>query len=148
VATVKLKDDGDVAALSAEVDLTHSWAGDVTIVLSHGGVSVTLFDQWPGDGSLSSNFDGKYTFVAAGDAFSKLGDNVTIPSGNYTSLDPLSAFAGLASGGDWTVTVSDNCLGDKGTLKGFVMHVSSTCMGSDSCSGTCNSGECICTAPP
>lgn len=148
VSTVALEDEGNVSNVSAEVTLSHTYAGDLTIVLEHDGVSVTLFDQFPGDGSLSSNFDGPYTFLAEGAAFEKLGNDATIPSGNYASLSPLAAFAGHPSAGVWTLTVSDNCRGDKGMLEGFVLDVSSTCTGAASCSGVCNSGECMCLVPP
>ncbi|HEX5098913.1 MAG TPA: proprotein convertase P-domain-containing protein [Polyangiaceae bacterium] len=148
VSSVTLEDEGNVSNLSVAVTLEHSWGGDLTLVLAHAGVSVTLYDQFPGDRSQAANFDGTYTFAAEGDAFVKLDTAVTIPSGTYQSLKPLSAFAGIPSAGEWTLTVSDGCHGDKGTLQEFSLSVSSTCTDAASCNGTCNSGECMCLIPP
>ncbi|HWP05947.1 MAG TPA: proprotein convertase P-domain-containing protein [Polyangiaceae bacterium] len=147
-STVTLEDEGNVSSLTVAVTLEHSWGGDLTLVLAHDGVSVTLFDQFPGDGSLAANFSGTYVFAGSGDVFTKLDTDTTIPVGTYQSLNPLTPFAGHPSAGDWTLTVSDGCHGDKGTLEGFVLNVSSTCTGAATCSGTCIAGACMCLIPP
>jgi len=149
VSVVSLSDTGNVVWVTAELDLEHTWGGDVTVKLEHAGVSVTLLDRFPGDGSLSSNFSGTYTFAAAGRQFEKLDTDLIIPSDTYASLESLAPFTGLAASGDWTLTVSDGCHDDRGTLWGWRLHVGSSCTDATTmCNGACEGGACICTPLP
>ena len=72
-------------------NLSHNWAGDLTITLTHGGITGTVVDRvgrygnGAGDGS---NYNGTYGFNNgfAGDlwaASSSPGALGTIPGGNY-----------------------------------------------------------------
>lgn len=149
VSTVELEGVGDVVWLQAEVSLQHEWAGDLTVQLEHDGTVVRLFDRFPGDGSLSSDFDGTYVFAATGLPFEKLGADAKIPDGTYASLDSLDVFTGKAAEGAWTLTVSDGCHDDKGSMNGWILRVGAACMGADTmCSGACNLGVCECSASP
>jgi len=149
VSTVQLHGVENVVWVEAEVGLEHPWAGDLTIQLEHNGVAVKLFDRFPGDGSLSSDFYGYYVFAATGQAFAQLGGNVAIPEDTYASLDSLDAFAGMAAEGEWKLSVSDYCHDDKGTLVGWTLRVGGTCVGEDTmCSGACRQGVCECLPTP
>jgi subtilisin-like proprotein convertase family protein len=147
VSVVSLADTGNVVWVTAELDLEHPYAGDISVELAHGGASVTLLDRFPGDGSLSSNFAGTYTFALTGRMFEQLGTDATIPSDVYASLESLDAFKGLPAAGDWTLTVSDWCHDDKGTLWGWRLQVGSSCTGASACAGTCDVGVCECGVP-
>lgn len=47
------------------------------------------------------------------------GFGLTIPAGNYASVQPLSNLVGCPTNGVWTLTVIDNWAADDGTLFGF-----------------------------
>lgn len=85
--------DGDV---SIEVNLTHTYIGDLIITVTHNGRTWKLHDQ---EGGSDSDISETYSLDATGDAFS--GD----PSGV------------------WTLSVSDNANIDTGTLDNWSVIV-------------------------
>lgn len=108
--------------------LTHSWMGDLTATLSHGGTSVNLFAR-PGGANDSSNFNGTYTFNATASqtvaqATAALGDADLTP-GNYRSSGGLSAFAGIGLEGDWVLRIVDQGADDVGTFTGWQFNATS-----------------------
>jgi len=117
--------------LSLSIDLTHSWAGDLTITLEHGGVSVTLLDRLGVPESSTGNgadFSGVYTFTASGmswDPFEEGAANgdLAIPEGEYelnnTDGSSLSDFLGMDVNGAWTLTVSDSFSADTGAINSW-----------------------------
>jgi hypothetical protein len=119
--------------------LTHTWVGDLTATLSHGGQDVQLFRRVGATGATafgdSSNLGGDYTFCAAGADFAAAaaagGTDFVIPSGTYMQtgaslqatppLDPddYSVFANQAVAGAWTLSIQDFAGGDTGSLQGW-----------------------------
>lgn len=124
---------GPVVDVEVWVELTHLFAGDVTLTLSHGGTSVPLVARAGRNGVAdgdSSDFEGRYTFMdsAAGDLWSAAaaaGATTAIPAGAYTPVGPwavdgpatssLRAFAGDEAAGQWTLTAADEKAADPGT---------------------------------
>ncbi len=118
-------------------DLTHSWAGDLSIELANlnTGVSVTLLDrlglpEGPSSFGDSSDFSGTYIFhdeaggnletTAAG-----LGGFDAIPGGEYFPPDgTLGDFAGSSSAGTWKLTITDSSSADSGGLGGWTLTLS------------------------
>lgn len=105
-------------------NLVHTWVGDLTVRLRHleTDTVVELFRR-PGQPYFSSsgysndlkgdyNFNDKnsYKFEVAA------AENSVIPSGNYTSLQPLSAFHNLSAAGTWRLIITDCSAGDSGSL--------------------------------
>lgn len=113
--------------LAGALGLAHTWAGDLTVVLSHGGVEVDLMDRNYAVGSglgLSSDLDGDYMFDESGVLMS----GNPIPSGTYGRYDlggssaatgSYSDFSGMALDGTWTLTFEDWAGGDIGTVQGM-----------------------------
>lgn len=118
----------DGAILSMDmicVTLSHTWAGDVSVTLTHvdSGHSVVLFDR-PGvpQGTFGNSDDlgGTYCFVAASEnLFPENASTGAIPAGTYQIAGDMSVFAGDDTAGTWRLTVSDGAGGDTGRVAGF-----------------------------
>ena len=112
-------------------NLVHTWVGDLTVRLRHleTDTVVELFRR-PGQPYFSSSgysndLKGDYTFndnnsykfeVAAA-------ENSVIPAGNYTSLQPLSAFNNLSAAGTWRLIITDCSAGDSGSLGSWSLNL-------------------------
>ena len=106
--TVPGTDTGNATDVNVQIDITHTWIGDLDILITHpGGTFVELWGQSCGnDDDMSVLFDdGAGPPVCA---------SPTV--GTYDPFNPLSAFNGMSAIGDWTITVTDNVGGDTGTL--------------------------------
>ena len=137
--------DRNVRSVQLRLQLTHSWAGDVSAVLTSpdGRARMAVFSHLGAHGlgtGDSSNFDGDYRFAdrATGDlwaAAGAVGAEAVIAPGSYratsagvatvhavppgcpTSLDGV--FGDLTpaqANGTWTLTVRDRVDGDTGTV--------------------------------
>jgi subtilisin-like proprotein convertase family protein len=84
---------GVVASVSVEVDIAHTYIGDLQVTLVHGGVERTLHNREGGSAD-----DLMQTFDALG-------------------------FEGLDPSGEWTLRVSDHAGYDVGTLNGWRLTV-------------------------
>ena len=135
---IEVSESAVVVDVTVLINLTHSWAGDLTAQLSHGGNTVELFRR-PGlaDAEVdtgccgnSADFDGEYSFndLFVGDLFNAAGD--PIPEGEYfpsttngvpTSL--VSTFGGMDSAGTWTLTFFDGAGGDSGAVEYWELHL-------------------------
>ncbi len=92
--TVSISQSASVTSLVVDVDITHTYRGDLIVVLNHpGGESVTLHNQ---EGDDADNLIRSYT---------------------------PPEFAGLATAGDWTLTVSDNANNDTGVLNSWALTI-------------------------
>ncbi|HEY9602423.1 MAG TPA: proprotein convertase P-domain-containing protein [Allocoleopsis sp.] len=105
-------------------DIVHTWVGDLVVRLRHVETQtiVELFRR-PGQPKFSSSgysndLKGNYSFSDrfTNDFEKAAGSNSVIPSGNYTSLQSLSAFRGLPSAGTWRIIINDYSAGDSGSL--------------------------------
>jgi hypothetical protein len=92
-STITVPDTGTVGTVKVTLDISHTYRGDLKVVLAHAGRTVTLHDQTGG-----YEDDLKLTLDAA-------------------------ALAGSALGGAWTLTVSDNASYDTGTLNGWSVEI-------------------------
>ncbi len=120
---------GSASQLRVRINLTHTWIGDLKFTLTSPCGTTFLFDR-PGfpaaPAGNSMNFAGQYIFDLSAAAVLpeiSLGSNVPVPTGNYRPSDAGGAahnWAGLtfpcAATGNWVLNLSDNALGDNGTL--------------------------------
>ena len=130
---------GSADPASTTVGFNHSWVGDIIVKLtSPGGTTVTIFDR-PGVPTstvgcnnnnlfqLTLNDDGGLPAVetqgnpAAGSCNTAL----AFPTGNFSPNNPLSGFDGQNADGNWTINVSDNAVGDTGSVRAFSMTFNS-----------------------
>lgn len=85
--------EGTVSGLTIEVEITHTYVGDLTVTLEHGGVSQILHQKSGGSD-----------------------DNLAILVGS-------DKFAGTDKKGDWVLTVVDGAAQDTGSIKGFAVSL-------------------------
>lgn len=100
--------------LIVEVDITHTYTGDLLLELvSPSGEVVKLADRRGGGGRDFTNtrFDDSATVTISGGAAPF--------TGTYRPDSPLSALNGQALNGNWRLRVSDLALGDVGTLNNW-----------------------------
>ncbi len=127
--TITIADDFDITDLNVNLDITHTWVGDLIVTLeSPAGTSAVLIDRM---GTTSGGVG-----CSSNDLMITLDDEATSPiedecqpgppaaSGSFTPNNPLSAFDGESTMGDWILTISDNAGGDTGTLNTWGLEYS------------------------
>jgi len=122
--SVNVPESFEVANVEVNMDVTHTWVGDLIFTISHNGTPVRLVDR-PGRTTsgfgTSSSIDGQYTFSDSGTVE---WENLTdFPSGVYLPFEPLAPFVGMEAQGLWTLSISDNASGDTGTLRGWSIRL-------------------------
>ncbi|MCA9284616.1 MAG: proprotein convertase P-domain-containing protein [Phycisphaerales bacterium] len=158
-AEFEVPDDDIISTLSISIEgLTHTWAGDLTVRLTHidsdrTGTAFARIGSVGGGFGDSSNFGGDYNF---GDAFTgdlwvvaASGDtNFVIPGGDYfpTELDsgliaPFSiSFGGESMPGTWRIEITDSAAQDTGSFTGWTVVF--TGGGTPTLCGDPDSGSC------
>ncbi len=121
--------------LSVNIDLAHTWAGDLAITLKHNGVEVTLLDRLgvpESEFGQSADFDGVYTFSDNGASWAPfeiadLGSGFVIPESVYQTNNSdgsnLDQFSGQDIFGVWTLTVRDAENFDTGAIRSWSLDV-------------------------
>jgi len=116
-ATVTFLDDLPVSDVNVNIDLDHTFLGDLVITLvSPAGTEVILTSNSCGEFSnISAVFDDEaLPFVC--------GNNPAI-EGTVKPLGSLATFNGESAFGNWTLIVSDTAPADGGTLNGFGLEI-------------------------
>jgi subtilisin-like proprotein convertase family protein len=113
-STLTLPAGGNISDLDVAVDVTHTFIGDVSLVLtSPDNTDVVLADR-PGNGN---NFGDDLTGTIFDDEASAAFDTAAAPfTGRFRPLDPLSAYDGKPYAGTWTLSAFDSFGGDTGSL--------------------------------
>jgi subtilisin-like proprotein convertase family protein len=96
-STITVEEDGTVAGVTIDLEIAHTYRGDLVVELRHGGVTVVVFD-----GSDEANgWD----------------DDVTIDA------QALSGFEGSPVAGDWELRIIDTMGYDTGALENWALDV-------------------------
>lgn len=104
VSTLQVADPCTVLDVVVDVNITHSWKGDVTLTLQNpGGTSVTLHNQ---SGGSANDIIGTYPTTLTVEGPGALAD-----------------FSGQSGQGTWTLTAADAYSGDNGTLNSWGLHL-------------------------
>lgn len=131
-------DNVSLADLNVRVNITHTFVGDLFISLtSPMGTTVTLLDR-PGQpatmfGCGDNNMNVTFDDESAGDLENLCSGTNSTPwlDGSGPPVNPLSAFDGEMTAGNWTLTVSDNALQDTGQISDWELitdpPISGTC---------------------
>jgi subtilisin family serine protease/subtilisin-like proprotein convertase family protein len=112
-STINVGQDSAIGKLTVNVNITHSWVGDLVIKLrGPDGTIVTLFNRRGGKGhNIQTTFD---------DAASAALANCRAPfTGSVRPENSLSAFHGKSTHGAWQLIVQDKAAGNEGTLNGW-----------------------------
>jgi len=129
--TLNVADSGNIISMNSfDLDINHTWVGDLIVTLEHNGTTVTLLDR-PGvpEGSTVGNgadLAGVYSFVDGGSAWDQTPGSmpgVTVTPGAW-GLDnadgsSLADFVGMDVNGTWTLTISDNANLDTGAVNAW-----------------------------
>jgi len=95
-STATLSGEGVVASVTVDLDVTHTYIGDLLIELEHGGVTRTVHNR---EGGSADDIDESFTVVG---------------------------FEGADPNGDWILRVSDHAGRDVGTLDAWSLRVGVT----------------------
>ena len=146
---------GTIADLNVDLQITHTWVGDLCITLTHPSGSPTVqLVQRPGfDGGCDAtgccgcggnNLDVVLDDEGGGGPIEGLCGSPTVPTSppSYTPDEALSVFDGMDMAGDWTLAVNDNGDGDTGTLEGWSLHFNALPANSGDCNGNGLPDEC------
>lgn len=114
---INVPSNGIISDLKVNVDVSHTFISDLTVVLSHpnNSTSVTLWEENcfnTGDDDFDIIFeDGAIAVVCA-----------TPTTGTYIPVNSLSVFDGLDNTGNWELSVTDNYSGDTGSLNDWYLE--------------------------
>jgi subtilisin-like proprotein convertase family protein len=105
--------------LNVNLDITHTWVGDLQITLqSPAGTQVLIFDGG-NDGCSGDNILDLYDDESANSLNCQAGSGDAFPEADYMPSNPLSAFDGESMAGVWTLSIQDTAGGDSGTLNNW-----------------------------
>lgn len=118
--SIDVPEAGTIADVDVDVDITHTWVGDLLITLHHNATDVVL---WAG-GTCNDNDDLLVTFDDAGSpvscAMPTIGTITPISAGGGN----LSDFNGQDSAGLWTLTIQDTFAAqDNGTFNNWSLTI-------------------------
>jgi subtilisin-like proprotein convertase family protein len=111
-STINIPEDISISDINVTVNITHPYIGDVVIdLVSPAGTSVSLIAS-----KCGTNDDMEATFDDLGEATVICSSDSPSISGTLKPSQPLSAFNGEPSGGNWILNVTDTGIGDDGLL--------------------------------
>jgi len=111
---LKILEDNVVSGVTVMLDsIMHPHVSDLTLILSHEGITDTLIYQAGGEGADIINCN-------LSDASSITINEGEAPfTGNFKPHSPLSVFNGVNPIGEWTLTIHDDIEGNTGTLEAW-----------------------------
>jgi len=134
---------GVISDLNVDLQVTHTYTGDVGVKLEFNGITVDLISQLGtpigGFGCPSNDFD----VVLDDEATTGLIDNVCVQpgppaaTGTFVPTGLLSAFDGISPNGDWTIKLSDAATPDTGSLIRWSLHIGKTAGANVVCAPAC-----------
>ncbi|MCB9849323.1 MAG: proprotein convertase P-domain-containing protein [Phycisphaerales bacterium] len=153
---ISVPDSFSIEDLNVSLDVTHTFFGDFCVTLTHpsGSPTVQLIARPGADNGSDVCHTGSPFGCNSNDPSIVLDDegadgpvedacgadtSSVVTPGSYTPFDALSAFDGLDSAGDWTITVADNGSGDTGTFNGWSLEFGATASNDCNNNGTLDS---------
>ncbi|QEG21753.1 proprotein convertase P-domain-containing protein [Mariniblastus fucicola] len=117
-STITIADEGNLLDVDLLLDITHTWDGDLTAVLTApGGQQFTLFDRI---GSSGDNFTDTLFDDDAPDSI----DSGTAPyTGTFRPNDAFTSLVGTSITGDWVLSISDAATQDTGSLNNWSLYI-------------------------
>ena len=126
--TINVPDSIIIGDVNVGLTIIHTYLGDLCVSVEHNGVVVNVIQRPGEDTGEPCHFGGpfgcpenNYAGIvlddagAGGSIEAACTANLMSPP-NYVPNEALSAFNGMDSSGDWTITVSDNAAADTGTF--------------------------------
>jgi subtilisin-like proprotein convertase family protein len=143
--TITVGDSFNVLDIKVALNISHTWVGDLCVLLSKdGGPDVVLMQRindatglaCDGEGCCgcsSDNVDCTLWDGAADAVNDQCGWSGALTGTYYSESFNLSTFAGGDSAGDWTITVNDGAAGDTGTLNSWSLILTAPGSGLSPC---------------
>lgn len=122
--TMDVTEDVSITDLDVNLDISHSWVGDVIVrIKSPSGTTAVIFDR-PGRTTSGYGCSGSDVVATLDDEASSPVENecansVPTINGTFIPNNPLSVFDGESTLGVWELTVSDVASGLTGTLNNW-----------------------------
>ena len=121
-ATMAVTDDFVITDLDVDVDIAHTWTGDMQITLeSPAGTQVLIFDGGA-DGCSGDDLMVRFDDESANALDCQAGTPDAFPLADYIPSNALAAFDGESTLGDWTLFIEDTAGGDSGTLNTWTLN--------------------------
>ncbi|MAY52630.1 MAG: hypothetical protein CMC75_05130, partial [Flavobacteriaceae bacterium] len=126
-ATIDITDDFDITDLNVDLDITHSWIGDLVVTLTapDGTTAAAIIDRpgVPATGLGCNNTVNDILVTMDDEATDAIeGPCLTEYNGTFIPTEALSVFDGVSTLGTWTLTIVDNAGGDTGTLNNWTLN--------------------------
>ncbi|MEM1321122.1 MAG: proprotein convertase P-domain-containing protein [Bacteroidota bacterium] len=111
-----------------ELDINHSWVGDLVVRLEHGGTSIDLLTRPNAPIQECDEADIQATFDDGAALAAQLmcASSGSAINGNVIPHAPLSVFNNIDHGGTWTLSVVDQASDDIGVLNSWCIKTTST----------------------
>ncbi|MBU2921533.1 T9SS type A sorting domain-containing protein [Winogradskyella psychrotolerans] len=117
VRTINVPDNFTIESLKFNVDIEHTFVGDLLVRLIHPNGGTTLVNVWSGNCASSDDI-----IIEFEDGAPAIDCDFTGDGNTYSPFEPLSTFEGLSSQGDWTILIADFFSGDTGILKSWSLE--------------------------
>jgi subtilisin-like proprotein convertase family protein len=120
VSTVMtVADDFVITDLDVNLDISHTWTGDMQITLeSPAGTQVLIFDGGA-DGCSGDDLMVRFDDESTNALDCQAGTPDAFPEADYIPSNALAGFDGESSLGDWTLSIEDTAGGDPGILNAW-----------------------------
>jgi subtilisin-like proprotein convertase family protein len=115
-------DDFVITDLDVDIDIAHTWTGDMQITLeSPAGTQVLIFDG-SADGCSGDDLMVRFDDESVNALDCQAGTADAFPEADYIPSNALAAFAGESTLGDWTLSIEDTAGGDPGILNTWALN--------------------------
>jgi subtilisin-like proprotein convertase family protein len=105
--TISVADSFLISDINVELQISHTWIGDMDITIEHNGTSVVLFyHQCGSTQNINSTADDEGTSLYCSSISLGPANAVFWPP-DIAGLGPLSVYDGTDVAGDWTLTIVD-----------------------------------------
>lgn len=123
-------DDSVIVDVDVELDIVHSYVGDLSVDLIHPDGTLVRLLYRPGIGFVEPSCPGDDVRVTLDDegeiAFDACGTLIPALEGRARPWNPLALFDGHVRNGTWRLRVTDNEPGERGVLRGWTLHLPCT----------------------
>ena len=117
-STINVPDEGVVGDMNVDINITHTYVGDLdAFLVAPDGTRIALFQNVGGGGD---NFTNTLLDDEAPNAISSGSAPFT---GSFRPAQPLSTFDLKSITGDWTLEIRDEAGGDAGTIDEWSMYI-------------------------
>jgi subtilisin-like proprotein convertase family protein len=114
--TINVADSLIINDVNVAMTITHTWIGDLEVVVDHAGTAQLLWlHQCGSTDNINSTADDEYNSIACADIAGGPLFDVRWPPA-IGGLGPLSIFDGMDAAGAWDLCVADTFPADTGTL--------------------------------